>query len=649
MAIKLAFCSDCDLQTWDGYRAIHGFLGDLGMPAGDSFWLFDPSGGEMGLFGKDCREKGPRHDELLAEIAAGRLDVLHSAGSYGARFAQGLAPQRELVAEALDYLAAHARVPKIWTNHGDACNIQNIGGSAPLPYHNGDLPGSKCYLMDLLLQHGFEHFWIDRHLTVNAENPARLVAQERTRSGHDINVFNRFIGVMPWAPNGQNFALQLNQKNFEAWLENDQNIILYQHWGCHHDANSWAYSPPGHPLTEESQQALRWLAERRDRGEVEIVRLGELLAEETAKPLRPEIDRIGRIHTRSQANSTDGHFHYQYHVHTFPYFAERIDHLDPRGKRALDAGCGVGQWTFAIADRFESVAAFDVDAPALAIDAKIAASARVENVAFSQQDIYKTTYPDSSFDFVVSFGVIFLVHSANALAELNRVMTPGAWLYMSVNGDGWYQYLVDERFGDSPDETREMFVECLWNAYRARCGGSLRLRKLGFADRRRLAGALARSDKDAVRDWLVGALSEQHRERCEPVMREYSPFIVMSLGRRVLEMLKPATGKGGVSTALRTALRPARSAAYSALLRLSGSKAFADGADIPLTNRPYLPYEFEAIAAAQGFPEFRSGPDASMSLDPAKPPAGLRPTHPPLYGANPRVWECLVRKSPGAA
>lgn len=640
MAIKLAFCSDCDLQTWDGYRAIHGFLGDLGMPAGDSFWLFDPSGGEMALFGRDCREKGPRHDEILAEIAAGRLDVLHSAGSYGARFAQGLAPQRELVAEALDYLAAHARVPKIWTNHGDACNIQNIGGSAPLPYHNGDLPGSKCYLMDLLLQHGFEYFWIDRHLTVNAEEPVRLVARERTRSGHDINVFNRFMGVMPWAPNGQNVALQINRKNLESWLENDQDIILYQHWGCHHDADSRAYSPTGHPLTEESQQALRWLAECRDKGEVEIVGLGELLAEQAAEPLRQEVDRIGRIHTRSQASATDKHFHYQYHVHTFPYFAERIDHLDPRGKRALDAGCGVGQWTFAISDRFESVAAFDVDVPALAINAKVAASARIANVEFTQQDICNTTYPAGSFDFVVSFGVIFLVDSAKALAELNRVMKPGAWLYMSVNGDGWYQYLVDERFGDSPDETREVFVDCLWNAYRARCGGDLRLRKVGLASQRRLAGALARSDTDAVRDWLIGALSEQHRERCEPVIRDYSPYITMSLGRRVLDLL-PAAGKDGLATVFRSA---ARNAANSVMLRMVGPKAIADGSDIPLTNRPYLPHEFETIAAEQGFPTFRWGPDASLSLDPTKPPAELKPMHPPLFGANLRVWECLIQK-----
>lgn len=641
MAIKLAFCSDCDLQTWDGYRAVHGFLDDLGMPAGDSFWLFDPSGGEMALFGKDCREKGPRHDELLAEIAAGRLDVLHSAGSYGERFAQGLAPNRELIAEALDYLATHARVPKIWSNHGDANNIQNIGGASPLPYHNGDLPGSRCYLMDLLLQHGFEYFWIDGRLTVKAGQPSRLVARERTRSGHDIKVFQRFIGEMPWSPNGQNVALQINQANLDAWLENDQNVILYQHWGCHHDADFWAYTPSGHPLTEESQKALRWLAERRDKGEVEIVRLADLLAEEAEKPLRQEIDRIGRIHTRSQANSVDGHFHYQYHVHTFPYFASRADHLDPRGRQALDAGCGVGQWTFAIADRFESVSAFDIDIPALTIDLKIAESARVGNIAFSEQGIYKTTYPDNTFDFVVSYGVIFLVHSGNALAELNRVMAPGGWLYMSVNGDGWYQYLVDERFGDSPDETRQLYVDCLWHAYLARCGGRQRLRKLARAEGRALAEAVARSDRHAVAGWLLAALSPNDRAQCEPVITDYSDYIVLSLGARVVDL--PHRKAPGRESTLREALRPLRNAVKT-ILGMPRTADVPGTEDIPLTNRPYLPYEFEALAAQRGFSEFRSGPDATLSLDPSRPPAGLRPTHPPLYGANPRVWECLIRK-----
>src|SRR6266404_3580204 len=157
MAVRLAFCNDCDLQSWDNYRIVHQEFAERGIPAGDSFWLFDPSGGDFGLFRRDCTEKGPRHDELLEEIAAGRLDVLHSTGSYGARFSQGLKPERRLIGEALEYLSKNARVPRVWTNHGDENNTQNIGGAIPEHYHCGDLPSSDSFILDLLLEHGVEY------------------------------------------------------------------------------------------------------------------------------------------------------------------------------------------------------------------------------------------------------------------------------------------------------------------------------------------------------------------------------------------------------------------------------------------------------------------------------------------------------------
>lgn len=41
--IKIAFCNDCDSMTWKTYKTIHRICDDLGLPAGDSFMLFNPS------------------------------------------------------------------------------------------------------------------------------------------------------------------------------------------------------------------------------------------------------------------------------------------------------------------------------------------------------------------------------------------------------------------------------------------------------------------------------------------------------------------------------------------------------------------------------------------------------------------------------
>jgi len=583
----------------------------------------------MALFRSNCSEKGPYHDELLDEIRAGRLDVLHGAGSYGARFNQSLAPRREMIAEALDYLAKHAHVPKIWSNHGDDQNIHNIGGALPQYYHKGDEINSSCYILDILINNGFEYFWIDRHLVRSARTPVRLVAPERTRSGHTINVFSRFMGEMGWAPNGQNLNLQLNEQNLRAWIDNRQNVIIYQHWGCHHDENRWAYSPEGEPLTEESQAALRWLAEQQEAGAVEVVRLKDLLDTEAAKPVVEEADRIARVIVRDDKND-DHHHRYQIEHHTLGYFASRIAYLDPRGMRALDAGCGIGQWSLFLTDRFHTVEGFDSDGGAISFAKSIASSTRIP-VEYSIKDIFSTGYPDEHFDFIVCYGVIFLVNALAALGELNRVTSHGGQLFLSVNSDDWYRYLVDERFANDPDEKRQSFVDPIWNAYVARCGGQERVEKLTRLRHGEFKGA-SMQDVDGHADFLKSFVSATADEKVGELIDGYGKYIRQGLVERLDALSIPR--EQPLPTAKRWMFWKHRpSVAEADIDEIPDSPLQA----LPLYNRPYLPGEFEAVAAAAGFQGFRWAPDASLSL------SGSPPSDPPRI-LNKYAWECLLQK-----
>ena len=648
--IKLAFCNDCDLLTWDGYRAVHSTLDNLGLPAGDSFWLFDPSGNEMGLFRRDCTEKGPRHDELLEEIRKGRIDVFHSAGQYSARFGGGLRPNRKSIAEAIEYLAKHARIPRIWTNHGDELCVQNIGAGNPLGYHGGDDPVSDVFILDLFLEAGVKYFWTDQRLLVDPAMPARLVAPEQTRSGDTIFVFNRFLGVMPWAPNGQNFKLQLNDENLAHWTANGQNVIVYQHWGCHHDDKRWAYAPQGNPLTEESTAALAWLRDRQAEGKVEVVRLFDLLEIEAAKAPVEEIDRIARVHSRSQATATDIHYYTQFHVHTIPYFNSRMSHLDPRGEKVLDAGCGVGQWSLCLSERFGEVEAFDSNVEAIAMAQSIAASARLK-INFSVRDIYGTGYPSDHFDFAICYGVIFLVDALRAMRELYRVLAPGGSCLLSVNGDGWYQYLIEERFKDRADEERQIYVECLYNAYVARCGGLSRLQAMG---RRKtdIARALERNDRRALLQLLVDTALESNQPIVRAVLERFSDYTLNSLARRLLDnpgVIPEARPETASWKEPREKLRELRRYLRKFMDKPALSQAERSLSNIPLLNRPYEAEEFERIARAVGFVDFRWGRDASLSFDRDRPESPVKPLHELYYKGNLRVWECLVTKPKSAA
>ena len=128
----------------------------------------------MGLFTHDLTHPGPQHAWLLEQISSGVIDVIHSAGSYGARFNRGYRPDRSKIEKALVYLDKHAVVPKIWTNHGDALNTQNIGGFDPALHHEGDLLGSDSYCLDLLRDYGVEYFWLDRLIWRRSWLPYRV-------------------------------------------------------------------------------------------------------------------------------------------------------------------------------------------------------------------------------------------------------------------------------------------------------------------------------------------------------------------------------------------------------------------------------------------------------------------------------------------
>jgi len=95
----------------------------------------------------------------------------------------------------------------------------------------------------------------------------------------------------------------------------------------------------------------------------------------------------------------------------------------PRGAAVLDAGCGTGALSAAIAARDASARITGLDISAAFVEA---ARARVPGAAFLVGDVTRLDLPNASFDAALSLLVLqFVPDRAAAAAEMARVTKPG--------------------------------------------------------------------------------------------------------------------------------------------------------------------------------------------------------------------------------
>lgn len=132
-------------------------------------------------------------------------------------------------------------------------------------------------------------------------------------------------------------------------------------------------------------------------------------------------------------------------------YEKRLDALGFRGKKhVLDCGFGMAQWTVCLADANTKVSGLEYEASRVAAAKAITAGVGIDNVELTQGSSEALPYPDATFDAVFCYGVLFLTDLRKSLDELRRVMAPGAELYFTMNGVGWFLFLVVEEHNKSP-------------------------------------------------------------------------------------------------------------------------------------------------------------------------------------------------------
>ncbi len=123
--------------------------------------------------------------------------------------------------------------------------------------------------------------------------------------------------------------------------------------------------------------------------------------------------------------------------------------------RILDIGTGPGFFAIILAKLGHEVVAVDYTEAMLEEARANARNAGVEGrIFFMQMDAQNLTFPDETFDFIVSRNVTWVLeHPDQAYASWHRVLKQGGTL---LNFDaGWYNYLFDEEKYQEYLEDRE--------------------------------------------------------------------------------------------------------------------------------------------------------------------------------------------------
>ena len=146
-----------------------------------------------------------------------------------------------------------------------------------------------------------------------------------------------------------------------------------------------------------------------------------------------------------------------------------------QGGMLLDAGCGFGQWSLAVAGGYRQIVGIDVSPARVAACRRLAHEAGVGNCVFERASLEAMPLAGGAFDAAISYSVLYATDYMRAIYELGRVIRPGGTLYLSTNGAGRYVAdIVENRYANKDFNTRRAALFTLGRTAMEALGNSRR-------------------------------------------------------------------------------------------------------------------------------------------------------------------------------
>jgi len=124
-----------------------------------------------------------------------------------------------------------------------------------------------------------------------------------------------------------------------------------------------------------------------------------------------------------------------------PFFVERIEMAGLTGGRlALDAGCGLGQFSYGLAQFNDQVIAVDRAAWMCEAARDLATKWKTPNVVVERCVLAALPYETGAFDFIWCSGALMAVDRDIVMHQFHRLLRPGGRLYVMTNSWGQWLY-----------------------------------------------------------------------------------------------------------------------------------------------------------------------------------------------------------------